>query len=66
MASAIFDTFTINVSRTLEAVFDELEYRSALRAFRAARKPNTKRRKTKVLNDEVIARSSKVISIRAT
>jgi hypothetical protein len=67
MALVIFDAITINVSRILEGLFDELEYRSAKRALLHARKPRaTRRTRTKVLNDEVMARSSKVISVRAT
>jgi len=36
MATAIFELIAINVSRVLEAVFDEIEYRLARRALRHA------------------------------
>jgi hypothetical protein len=67
MALAIFEAITIKISRVLEALFDELEYRLAKRALHQSAKSKAKRRsRTKVLNDQVIATSSKAISVRAT
>jgi hypothetical protein len=36
MASAIFDLVTMNISKVLEAIFDQIEYRLAKRALRHA------------------------------
>jgi hypothetical protein len=44
MALAIFDAITIHISRVLEAVFDDLEYRLAKRALRRAAKLKARRR----------------------
>jgi hypothetical protein len=67
MRAPIFDPITVNISRVLEALFDEIEYRSAKRALRHAAKIKAKRRsRAKVLSDEVIAASSNAISVRAT
>ena len=43
MASAIFDIIAMNISRAVEAVFDEVEYCLAKRALRQASKPERKR-----------------------
>ncbi len=37
METTIFELIAINISRVLEAVFDEIEYRLARRALRRAR-----------------------------
>ncbi len=67
MALAIFDAITINISRVLEALFDEIEYRLAKRVLRHAGQAKAKRRsRTKVLSDEVIAIPSEPITVRAT
>ena len=36
MASAIFDLIMMNISKVLEAIFDQIEYRLAKRALRHA------------------------------
>ncbi len=36
VASAIFDFITMNISKVLEAIFDQIEYRLAKRALRHA------------------------------
>lgn len=67
MALAILDAITITLSRVLEALFDELEYRLAKRALRHAANAKAKSRsRTKVLSDEVIAIPSEAITVRAT
>ncbi len=67
MAFAIFDAITINISRVLEASFDELEYRLAKRAFRHAAEAKARRRsRSKSLTDEVMAIPSDAISVRVT
>lgn len=67
MAFAIFDAITINISRILEALFDELEYHLAKRALRHAAKAKAKRRfPSESLPDEVMAVPSEAISVRAT
>lgn len=43
MASAIFDIITMDISKVVEAVFDEIEYRLARRALRQAGKPERRR-----------------------
>lgn len=66
MAFMILHTVTINISRALESLFDELEYRSARRAVRRPANAKAKRRsQSKVLSAEVITASSG-ISFRAT
>jgi hypothetical protein len=50
MALTIFDAITIHISRVLEALFDELEYRLARRALRRAAKLKARRlRQTSVV-----------------
>ncbi len=67
MALAIFDAITIHISRLLEALFDELEYRLARRALRRTAKLKARRAsRTKVLPNEAMATSSTPISVRAT
>ena len=67
MTLAVFDAMTVKISRVLEALFDELEYRSARRALAYAAKAKAKRRsRSKVLSDEVIAIPSEETSVRAT
>jgi hypothetical protein len=67
MALAIFDAITIHISRILEALFDELEYRLAKRALRRAAKLKVKRRPEKtILPTAAVATSSKAIQVRAT
>ncbi len=43
MASAIFDIITMDISKVVEAVFDEIEYRLARRDLRQAGKPERRR-----------------------
>jgi hypothetical protein len=67
MAFAIFDVITINISRMLEALFEELEYRSAKRALGHVIKAKARKRsRARALSDEAMATSSKAISVRAT
>ncbi|HET6893425.1 MAG TPA: hypothetical protein VFH31_20170 [Pyrinomonadaceae bacterium] len=67
MALAIFDAITIHISRVLEALLDELEYRMANRALRRATKLKARRRsRPTVLPNEEVATSSKTIPVRAT
>lgn len=67
MALAIFNAIAINLSRILEALFDELEYRLAKSELRQSAKAKFKSRtRSKVLNEGVIATSAKAISVRAT
>ena len=62
MALALFDAITLNVSRALEALFDEVDYRLAKRALRHAAEAKAKRRShTNVLSDEVMAIPSEAI-----
>ena len=66
MLLAIFDAITIKISKVLEALFDEIEHHSAERAFRQAAKIKAKgRSRIKVHNDQVLATSSKAISVKA-
>jgi hypothetical protein len=64
MAFVFLDALTINISRILEALFDELEYRAARRDFRQVTKLKA-RRPSRRASDEMIATPSKVVSIRA-
>jgi hypothetical protein len=66
MALAIFDAITIHVSRLLEALFDELEYRLARRALRRAAKLKVRRGFDKTILPKAVATSSKAIQVRAT
>ena len=67
MALAIFDAITIHISRVLEALFDELEYRLAVRAFRREAKLKAKRRsRPMVVPREGVASSSETNPVKAT
>jgi hypothetical protein len=63
MALAIFDAITIHISRLLEALFDELEYRLARRALRRAKKLKARRSRSMVPATEQLATSSKTFPV---
>lgn len=64
MRLAIFHAIMINLSRPLEALFDELEYRSAKRVRRRVAKLKMRRSRRKVHPNDAIPTSSKTISVR--
>lgn len=67
MALAIFDAITIHISRVLEALFDELEYRLATRALRRAGKLKAKKHsRPAVVPSEQVTTSSQTTPVRAT
>ena len=55
MASAILEFITMNLSKILEALFDEIEYHLATRALHRSRKIRAKRRpRSKLIIEEGI------------
>jgi len=64
MAFEVFSAITMNISRVLEALFDEIEYRLARRELRHASKVKTTGfYRSRVLPDEVM--TTKAISVKA-
>jgi hypothetical protein len=65
MLFTIFEVVTFNISKILESLFDAIEYRLALRAFRHAARTKAKRRsQTNVANTLAATRVSDPVSMR--